>query len=55
MKGLFIAGQSLTKKPGLAEAVKMAGLELSGVHHCGIDDARNIAQLLPYIFGDKRI
>lgn len=27
----------------------------AGTHHRGIDDARNIARLLPYIFGDARL
>jgi inhibitor of KinA sporulation pathway (predicted exonuclease) len=27
------------------------GLDLVGTHHRGIDDARNIARLLPYCLG----
>lgn len=47
--------QGLAKKPGLDQAVKLAGLQFTGTHHRGIDDARNIARLLPYIFGDRRL
>lgn len=43
---------ALRKKPGLGDAVKMAGLQFEGTAHRGIDDARNIARLLPLIVGD---
>jgi inhibitor of KinA sporulation pathway (predicted exonuclease) len=33
---------------GLARAVQLSGLEFQGRHHSGVDDARNIAQLLEY-------
>ncbi len=55
LKSLIVEKQGLSKKPGLGDAVAMAGLTFSGTHHRGIDDARNITQLLPYIFGDARI
>ena len=45
----------LRKKPGLAEAVRLVGLDFVGSHHRGIDDARNIARLLPFVFGDARL
>ncbi|TYQ24525.1 3'-5' exonuclease [Pseudanabaena sp. UWO310] len=53
LKRLITERQQLGKKLGLGEAVKMAGLKFIGTHHRGIDDARNIVQLLPYIFGEK--
>ena len=31
--------------------MKMAGLQFEGTAHRGIDDARNIARLLPLIVG----
>lgn len=34
---------------GLGTALKMAGLSFKGTHHRGIDDARNIARLVPHI------
>lgn len=48
LKVLFSAARGVTKKFGMAEAMKLADLPLLGVHHRGIDDARNIAQLLPF-------
>ena len=55
LKRLMAERQQLSRKPGLGEAVRLAGLEFTGTHHRGIDDARNIARLLPYIFGEARI
>ncbi|GIS61919.1 MAG: hypothetical protein CM1200mP2_41440 [Planctomycetaceae bacterium] len=37
----------------MAAALKEVGLELRGTHHRGIDDARNIARLLPFIVGES--
>ena len=45
----------LDKKLGLAAAVRRAGLQFTGTHHRGIDDAHNIARLLPYIVGDRAL
>jgi inhibitor of KinA sporulation pathway (predicted exonuclease) len=42
------ARQGLRKKLGMAKALRHVGLELQGTHHRGIDDARNIARLLPH-------
>lgn len=39
----------LPKQVGMQTALRQAGLHLQGIHHRGIDDARNIARLLPYI------
>lgn len=50
LKRAFTKAQGLKKKPGLAEAIAGAGLTFEGVHHRGIDDARNIARLLPLLF-----
>ncbi|MEO8700769.1 MAG: 3'-5' exonuclease [Kofleriaceae bacterium] len=36
---------------GNQSALARCGLEPQGTHHRGIDDARNIARLLPYILG----
>lgn len=40
-----------TRPMGMARALKRVGIELEGTHHRGIDDARNIAKLLPYALG----
>jgi len=37
----------------MARALEIAGLPLDGTHHRGIDDARNMAKLMPYILGKK--
>ena len=37
---------------GMAAALEEVNLELRGTHHRGIDDARNIARLLPFIVSD---
>lgn len=55
VKRRFAERQSMQRKPGLSEAVAKAGLVFTGTHHRGIDDARNIARLLPYVFGDARL
>ena len=48
LKRAFSDRQGLRKKLGMAGALAHVGLELHGVHHRGIDDARNIARLLPW-------
>ena len=55
LKNVFSDKQHLKKRYGLNKALQKAGLELKGTHHRGIDDARNIASLLPFIVGDKEI
>lgn len=42
----------LQERPsGMAGALRRVGLPLRGTHHRGIDDARNIARLLPWALG----
>jgi inhibitor of KinA sporulation pathway (predicted exonuclease) len=55
LKHLFTVNQNLKKRYGMAKALKLVGLDLVGTHHRGIDDARNIARLLPYILGREKI
>lgn len=55
VKRLFSERQQLPKKYGLAQAVARVGARFVGTHHRGIDDARNIAALLPFVFGDARV
>lgn len=51
LKVLFSEQQGLGRRRyGLKQALYRVGLELTGTHHRGIDDARNIARLLPYCF-----
>ena len=51
IKRQFTDSQNLPKRYGMDGALKMAGLELLGTHHRGIDDVRNMAQLMPYTLG----
>lgn len=52
VKKLFSQAQGYNKKFGLGQAVHMMGLKFSGTAHRGIDDARNIAALMPFIIGN---
>ncbi|MEU3655726.1 3'-5' exonuclease [Streptomyces sp. NPDC032161] len=42
----FTAAHGLRKRPGMAQALRIAGLPLEGRHHSGADDAWNIAALI---------
>jgi inhibitor of KinA sporulation pathway (predicted exonuclease) len=42
-------------KLGNGQALRRVGLPFEGTQHRGIDDARNIAKLLPWCLGRKRI
>ncbi len=55
LKKLFSSNQRLKQRYGMAQALKIAEIELLGTHHRGIDDAKNIARLMPYILGIKKI
>ncbi|MGW4473773.1 exonuclease domain-containing protein [Nonomuraea sp. NPDC004354] len=45
-KAVFTEAHGLRKRPGMAEALRIAGLPLEGRHHRGEDDAWNIAALV---------
>lgn len=55
LKRQFSERQGSKKRFGMAEALHKVGLPLDGTHHRGIDDARNIARLLPYVVGTLRV
>ena len=55
LKELFSTAQGLNRRYGMAGALHLAQIELTGTHHRGIDDARNISKLLPYILGRQKI
>ncbi|WP_326660202.1 3'-5' exonuclease [Streptomyces sp. NBC_00385] len=42
----FTTAHGLRKRPGMAQALRIAGLPLEGRHHSGADDAWNIAALI---------
>lgn len=50
LKEEFVTARSLKKKSGVIAALRSVGLSFKGKHHRGIDDARNIADLIPYIY-----
>ncbi len=50
-KAVFTAAHGLRRKPGMAQALRMAGLPLEGRHHRGEDDAWNIAALVLDLLG----
>ena len=52
LKAEFSLRLGQRRRWGLAEALGRAGLSLDGTHHRGIDDARNISRLLPFILGE---
>lgn len=45
-KAVFTAAYGLRRRPGMAQALQIAGLPLEGRHHSGEDDAWNIAALV---------
>ncbi|TDU02407.1 inhibitor of KinA sporulation pathway (predicted exonuclease) [Streptomyces sp. 846.5] len=45
-KVVFTEAHRLRKRPGMAQALQIAGLPLEGRHHSGEDDAWNIAALI---------
>jgi inhibitor of KinA sporulation pathway (predicted exonuclease) len=45
-KAVFTEAYGLRRKPGMAQALRIAGLPLEGRHHRGDDDAWNIAALV---------
>ena len=45
-KSVFAAANGLRKRPGMAQALRLAGLPLEGRHHSGADDAWNIGALV---------
>lgn len=50
IKQQFAINRGQKKGQGLSRALKAVGLTFSGTAHRGIDDARNMARLSPYIF-----
>ncbi|MFG2381600.1 exonuclease domain-containing protein [Streptomyces avermitilis] len=45
-KAAFTSAHGLRKRPGMAQALRIAGLPLEGRHHSGADDAWNIGALV---------
>lgn len=53
LKKLFSTNQPVRANLGMKQALELAGIGLAGTHHRGIDDARNLARLLPFILGNE--
>ncbi len=53
IKEKFSEYLGVSKKFGMAQALEHLGLELKGIHHRGIDDARNIAAIYRYMKASK--
>jgi len=51
IKEVFARAAGDRRTMGNRRVLARVGLEPTGTHHRGIDDARNIARLLPYAFG----
>lgn len=51
LKESFSKALGKKKRFGMARALMRLGIPLDGTHHRGIDDARNIAKILPYALG----
>jgi 3'-5' exoribonuclease 1 len=51
IKQAFSDTLGTSKRFGMAGALRELGLPLEGTHHRGIDDARNIARILPFAIG----
>jgi 3'-5' exoribonuclease 1 len=55
LKQAFSDALGTRKRFGMAAALRELGIPLTGTHHRGIDDARNIATILPYAIGARPI
>lgn len=54
-KRMFAKAQRIGKEVGMAKACSLANIGMEGKHHRGLDDAVNIARLMPWILGDARL
>lgn len=50
-KRMFAKEQRIGKEVGMAKACELAKISMEGQHHRGLDDAINIAKLMPWILG----
>jgi inhibitor of KinA sporulation pathway (predicted exonuclease) len=53
LKAAFSRRLGEPREYGTGQALRRVGLSFQGTHHRAIDDARNIARLLPYVLGVK--
>lgn len=55
LKARFVEEQGKRRRVGMAATLALCGLSLEGAHHRALDDARNIARLLPWCLGERHI
>lgn len=55
LKNLFAKKQKIGREVGLGKALSLSGMSFLGTPHRGIDDAKNIARLLPFTYFDEKI
>ena len=53
LKEAFKVSRKLRKKVGLRKALEISNISYEGSHHRALDDAKNTAKLLAFIFNDK--
>ena len=53
LKDAFARRHQLGRSPGMQRALDLCGLKIEGTHHRGIDDACNIARMLPWLLDPK--
>lgn len=54
-KRMFAKAQRIGKEVGMVKACELANLKLEGTHHRALDDALNVARLIPWVFGTKTL
>nr|WP_311527973.1 3'-5' exonuclease [uncultured Ralstonia sp.] len=52
-KRLFARARRIGKEVGMAKACELVGLQLEGTHHRALDDALNVARLLPWVLHEE--
>jgi inhibitor of KinA sporulation pathway (predicted exonuclease) len=53
LKRRFAKTRRIGKEVGMVKACELVGLTLAGTHHRALDDALNVARLLPWAFADQ--
>jgi inhibitor of KinA sporulation pathway (predicted exonuclease) len=54
-KSLFSERQKISKRLGMGMVCKLTGVVFEGTQHRALDDAINIARLLPWIMGQRNL
>lgn len=54
-KRMFAKEQRIGKEVGMRRACVLAEIAMEGTHHRGLDDAENIAKLIPWVLGTRRL